>query len=555
MPTRAAKSKRGNAAAATRSRATRGAPPSRTPSARDSSSLSSAKSTASVDQIGNAAIEAEQEAAEKEEHEGDGSQEEGEDEVDVIMDEAAEAEPMTINPLAFLGQPAPTDRSKAAQNVDDGDDVDEAEEDEGDEEEIDEEEDDDEGDDEEEADDDEEEADGDEDEEEDEDEAADDDEDEGQSSTYRYPASVPDFAILPDREKRFKLARYFPCTMPNCKCCGLVPPSGSEVELQPRDQINPNEDVDMNGDDDERTPEGWWRECGECRHGWEDGGHVLPHGLDQTEKLRRGKVVGRIEELLQDRKLLTTFPTPRPSSLSSLFKQLEQFQRPAGGKKPVAPLPAAVDMTEAGTPITSREDGTPADSDEERPPKRSRRSDHDDVEGESEGDAAKSPGTAGRKKSGKTTAGKGTKPRTVVRGTRGLVPMETDADGNLHVGGNLPDSAIANGEAVEVAADEEEVPLAKRPELDEGERRRREIIKEKAKERENKVLRRLNKEADGGEESAVDEDVQEKVDVEVWEGVEIVSVIRCTSRRLRLFYRQSCHCETRQWKSPKTRSC
>ena len=51
---------------------------------------------------------------------------------------------------------------------------------------------------------------------------------------------------------------------------------------------------------------------------------------------------------------------------------------------------------------------------------------------------------------------------------------------------------------------------------------RREIIKEKAKERENKVLRRLNKEADGGEEVVADEDVQEKVDVEVWEGVELV---------------------------------
>ena len=390
----------------------------------------------------------------------------------MAMEEQAEAEPMTINPLAFLGQPAPTSRSKMVQNVGHGDEE-EVEEDEDDEE-GDEEGEEEEAEEDEDAEDDEEEEE--EEEEEDDDEAGDEDDDvevddEGQSSTYRYPPAVPDFGALPDREKRFKLARYFPYTMPHCKCLGLVPPAGSEVELQPRDQVDGDEDVEMNGEDDDRTPEGWWRECGECGHGWEDGGHVLPHGLDQTEKARRGRVVGRIEELLQDRKLLTTFPTPRPSALSSLYKQLQQFQRPAGGKKPVAPLPAAVDMTEAGTPVTPGEDGTPAESDEERPRKRTRKSGEEGGEDENDEDAAKSPGTAGRKKSGKTTAGKGTKPRTVVRGTRGLVPMETDADGNVHVGGNLPDSAMGDEEAVDVPADEEEVPLAKRPELDEGERR------------------------------------------------------------------------------------
>ena len=214
----------------------------------------------------------------------------------------------------------------------------------------------------------------------------------------------------------------------------------------------------------------------------------------------------------QEEDLLTTFPTSRPPSLSSLFKQLQQFQRPAGGKKPAVPLPAALDMTEPGTPLTPGDEGTPVESDEERPRKRQR--------GSVEGDTG-----AARKKSGKTTGGKGTKPRTVVRGTRGLIPMETDADGNVHVGGRLPDSAMADGDGAEDEESEEAVPLAKRPELDEGERRRRELIKEKAKERENNVLRRLNQEVDGGEEADTTDSKDVDGDVELWEGVELVRMV------------------------------
>ena len=52
-----------------------------------------------------------------------------------------------------------------------------------------------------------------------------------------------------------------------------------------------------------RTEEGWWRVCGRCRHPWEEGeGHVFPEDLSPAERTRRGKVVGRIEEILQVRR-------------------------------------------------------------------------------------------------------------------------------------------------------------------------------------------------------------------------------------------------------------
>ena len=214
----------------------------------------------------------------------------GEEVEDVEMMEE-DVEPMTMNPLALLGQPAPVGGAGlSGEAEEEEDEEDEEEEEEGDEEEGDEEE----GEDDEDEEGDEEEDDEEGDEEDDEDEAG---------PSYRYPASVPDFATLSDREKRFKIARYFPCTVPGCACPALLPPLEATVTLQPREEVGVADgDVEMDGEDN-RTEEGWWKECGECGHGWEKGGHVLPHGLDQVEKNRRGKVVGRIEELLQVRTL------------------------------------------------------------------------------------------------------------------------------------------------------------------------------------------------------------------------------------------------------------
>lgn len=227
----------------------------------------------------------------------------------------------------------------------------------------------------------------------------------------------------------------------------------------------------------------------------------------------------------QDEDLLTQFPTPHPESIESLLRQLQHFQKPTGGKKPAAILPSHIDLRDSATPFSPRDDDDLLPhSDEERPRKR-RRSGSDEEENADE-DGATSTGSPKAKQHGKKpggkTAGKGTKPRTVVRGARGLVPMETDAEGNQHVAGRLPDSALENG-AEEDEDEEEDVPLAQRPQLDEGERRRREVIKEKEREREDEVLRRLAKGSnveDGAEGLGR---AAPGVDVEVWEGVELVS--------------------------------
>ena len=115
---------------------------------------------------------------------------------------------------------------------------------------------------------------------------------------FRYPPAVPDWTALPSREKLFKVARFLKCTETDCDCTGMEPPQNADVVLGSRDDQAPS----VAADDDERTQEGWWKYCGACSHGWEDsgqGGHIWPPNLAEAEKTRRGKVAGRIEELLQ----------------------------------------------------------------------------------------------------------------------------------------------------------------------------------------------------------------------------------------------------------------
>lgn len=391
--------------------------------------------------------------------------------------------------------------------------------------------------------------------------------------TFRYPSAVKDFTTLQPREKAFKVARFLQCQSDGCECPGLEPPMGRSVvrvtrkEMQKQEKEKFETDVDMEGVEAWRSDEGWWKRCGRCGHGWEDtqsrAGHVWAEGVNEAERRRREKVVGRIEELLQvrqrpmlanqqlacgvmlnvnqDEDLLTTFPTPHPESITSLIKQLDHFVRPSG-KKPVNPLPAALDMASpagsgSGTPFTPREGGTPGGSDDERPRKRRRNgttgtdgagSQHDEEEEVAQDqDGAASP-RQGKKPGGKT-AGKGTMPRTVVRGARGLVPMEMDAEGNQHVAGHLPDSAVTGNREKQVqdgvlAEDEEgdDIPLAQRPQLDVKEKRRRELQKEKEREREAEVVRRLTTGVNVEDGVAVSGEPGEAVDVEIWEGVELV---------------------------------
>jgi histone acetyltransferase len=210
--------------------------------------------------------------------------------------------------------------------------------------------------------------------------------------------------------------------------------------------------------------------------------------------------------------MLTTFPTPWIPDIESLSKQLLPFHRPTGGKtggkKPAQPMSiSAIDIstpdpTDAATP------GMGSEQDEVRPSKRRRLSGDD---GDEEVDDPMGSPKQGKKPSGKTTGRKERMPRTLVRSTRGLIPMETESDGTQHVGGQLPDTVALDGVAVKalpegVTVDQEDLPAAQqRPQLEEGERKRREIAKEKEKEREVEVLRN-----------------QRKEDVEIWEGVELV---------------------------------
>lgn len=187
------------------------------------------------------------------------------------------------------------------------------------------------------------------------------------------------------------------------------------------------------------------------------------------------------------------------------MKQLRPFQAspklPNGvtsGKAPALPLP--LDLT--------GEDDAP---------------DEDDGEIDIERPAKRLKTDASGEGAGKTT-GKGTKPRTMVRGVRGVVEMEVDDDGN---------------ERPVVPADGEIEDVAKRPELGEEERRRRTEKKEREKQREEEVVRRLtqgaNVDADVGEaESGLSGQKAVTGEVEVWEGLEFVSadVAQLTSANL-----------------------
>ena len=229
-----------------------------------------------------------------------------------------------------------------------------------------------------------------------------------------------------------------------------------------------------------------------------------------------------LTESTQDDDLLTTFPTPRPESIASLLKQLHHFIRPSG-KKPALPFSPPGDVSRtSNSPFTPRDGMTPVDSDDERPRKRSRTATNENMEKE-EGDRPSSP-RQGKKPGGKT-AGKGTKPRTVVRGARGLIPMEIDAAGDQHIAGRLPDSAVGDETIDEDEEEEEDVPLAKRPQLDEGERRRREVIKVKEKEREDEVVHRLAKGVNVEDTGQGLGKIEPSVEVELWEGVELVGLV------------------------------
>ncbi|WVW84008.1 hypothetical protein I302_106034 [Kwoniella bestiolae CBS 10118] len=377
------------------------------------------------------------------------------------------------------------------------------------------------------------------------------------SLKFYYPTPVAMLSARPADEQSFKVARFVKCQVTGCNCQGLEPPPGRHLEIGVRppsekeqakgEEKKPKKKKDVGESDDEDdegdismsedlseeirkemwiNDKGWWKRCGKCNHGWEGGGHVWPKDLSESEMRRRTNVIGRIEELLNDDGLLLAFPTPKTNQTEGLYKQMDHFVKPSG-KRPTAPaLPDPLDITSphgSGSAETPRERGGSEfdmdldgeDSDGERPRKRRKSGSTQSQDEIDIDDEANKPHKHGKKKPGKT-GGKGREPRTVVRGTHGIVSMETDADGNQHVAG----VDEKKDEDDEDEDDEEDVPLAKRPELDEQERKRRTEIKEKEKEKEEELMRRLTKGAnvDDGRDGIGE---GQGIDVEIWEGVEL----------------------------------
>ncbi len=107
---------------------------------------------------------------------------------------------------------------------------------------------------------------------------------------FIYPPAVADVTTLPAWAQDFKAARWIGCTVEDCECEGLRPPTESDISIGSRSQID---------------KASVWSTCGECGHGWTEadmadaGGHGLATELDDMERIRRRKVAGRLEEMLQ----------------------------------------------------------------------------------------------------------------------------------------------------------------------------------------------------------------------------------------------------------------
>ncbi len=152
----------------------------------------------------------------------------------------------------------------------------------------------------------------------------------GKEDPFTYPAAVPDISVLSNRIQSFKLARWLKCRTEGCDCSGLRPPPNVKVVLE--DEVgegNEDEEEDDEMDDGEDVKgkksvvEKLWEICGSCGHGWasaseEHGGHLLPEEVDTAERDRRRRVIGRVEELLQDKGKLLDFNYTDPAVESLL---------------------------------------------------------------------------------------------------------------------------------------------------------------------------------------------------------------------------------------------
>jgi len=75
--------------------------------------------------------------------------------------------------------------------------------------------------------------------------------------------------------------------------------SRAEIDAGELEELDVPEAAEDGAVEKWRSDEGWWRYCGRCGHGWEGSGHVFADDEARGERVRKGRVVGRIEEFLE----------------------------------------------------------------------------------------------------------------------------------------------------------------------------------------------------------------------------------------------------------------
>ncbi|CAE6434711.1 unnamed protein product, partial [Rhizoctonia solani] len=137
--------------------------------------------------------------------------------------------------------------------------------------------------------------------------------------TFLYPpASQPvDFTF---DACSIKIARHSNCS--ECECTGFHPPEGCAVVIN-NGSVEAQAALDEAEESTEVTEEGYWRMCA-CGDGIEDHGNGTNVGSEEIE--RRARVAIRIDEILEDKGILSDFLAPfNDPDVLSLRKQMVPF--------------------------------------------------------------------------------------------------------------------------------------------------------------------------------------------------------------------------------------
>ncbi|KAF8608588.1 Bromodomain-containing protein [Ceratobasidium sp. AG-I] len=137
--------------------------------------------------------------------------------------------------------------------------------------------------------------------------------------TFLYPLSVQPGGFSFDA-RSVKIARHSNCSQ--CDCPGWHPPEGCAVVIA-NGSVEAQLALDEAEESTEVTEEGFWRMCA-CGDGIEDHGNGADVGPDEIE--RRARVAIRIDEILDDKGMLSDFISPlTDADVLSLRKQMVPF--------------------------------------------------------------------------------------------------------------------------------------------------------------------------------------------------------------------------------------